>query len=118
MTTTTSRAHGVAYSATTDLPTVPQEIPSSAKPLALVCQADKTTVSAAITGALDAKKAWEAVPWPHRAAIFLRAANLISEDYRYQLTAAIMLGQGKNMGQAEKDVIEVLLSSHVRPSRG
>lgn len=38
-----------------------------------------------------------------RAAIFLRAAELISGKYRYEVMAATMLGQGKNIWQAEID---------------
>ena len=66
-------------------------------------QADPDTVSAAIDGALSGKAAWEALPWNDRAAIFLKAADLVSGKYRYQLLAATMLGQGKNAWQAEID---------------
>lgn len=43
------------------------------------------------------------MPWPDRAAIFLKAADLVSGKYRYKLMAATMLGQGKNAWQAEID---------------
>jgi hypothetical protein len=43
------------------------------------------------------------MPWGDRAAIFLKAADLISNKYRYKLMAATMLGQGKNVWQAEID---------------
>ena len=43
------------------------------------------------------------MPWSDRAAIFLKAADLISGKYRYELMAATMLGQGKNAWQAEID---------------
>lgn len=43
------------------------------------------------------------MPWNDRAAIFLKAADLVSGKYRYQLIAATMLGQGKNAWQAEID---------------
>lgn len=43
------------------------------------------------------------MPWNDRAAIFLKAADLVSEKYRYKLLAATMLGQGKNAWQAEID---------------
>jgi 1-pyrroline-5-carboxylate dehydrogenase len=43
------------------------------------------------------------MPWADRAAIFLKAADLISKKYRYKLMAATMLGQGKNVWQAEID---------------
>ena len=43
------------------------------------------------------------MPWGDRAAIFLKAADLISKKYRYKLLAATILGQGKNAWQAEID---------------
>ena len=43
------------------------------------------------------------MPWPDRAAIFLKAADLVSKKYRYKIIAATMLGQGKNVWQAEID---------------
>lgn len=43
------------------------------------------------------------MPWSDRAAIFLKAADLVSGKYRYQLMAATILGQGKNAWQAEID---------------
>ena len=43
------------------------------------------------------------MPWKDRAAIFLKAADLISGKYRYKLIAATILGQGKNAWQAEID---------------
>lgn len=63
----------------------------------------KTHVTEAIDAALAAKGAWENLPWEHRAAIFLKAAELISTKYRYKLNAATMLGQSKNAYQAEID---------------
>lgn len=66
-------------------------------------EATKAQVSEAIEVALKAKPIWENMPFPERAAIFLRAAELISKKYRYELMAATMLGQGKNIWQAEID---------------
>lgn len=60
-------------------------------------------VKAAIDAALAAKPAWESLPFADRAAIFLKAADLISTKYRYEVMAATMLGQGKNAWQAEID---------------
>jgi 1-pyrroline-5-carboxylate dehydrogenase len=60
-------------------------------------------VAAAIDGALAAKAEWEALPWNDRAAIYLKAADLVSGKYRYKLMAATILGQGKNAWQAEID---------------
>lgn len=64
---------------------------------------DKKHVTDAINAALAAKKKWEDLPWEHRAAIFLKAADLIAGKYRYKLNAATMLGQSKNAYQAEID---------------
>ncbi|KAL8813528.1 MAG: hypothetical protein Q9200_000202 [Gallowayella weberi] len=65
--------------------------------------ASENDVSAAIESALSAKSAWQDMPFTDRAAIFLRAAELVSGKYRYDLIAATMLGQGKNAWQAEID---------------
>lgn len=73
------------------------------KVLATYYEADAATVQSAIDGALAAKAEWEALPWSDRAAIFLKAADLVSKKYRYKLMAATMLGQGKNAWQAEID---------------
>lgn len=58
-------------------------------------------VNAAIDAALAAKPAWEAMPFEDRAAIFLRASELIAGKYRSEIVASTMLGQGKNVWQAE-----------------
>lgn len=60
-------------------------------------------VKQAIDAALAAKAAWENLPWQERAAIFLRAAALLSGPYRAKLNAATMLCQSKNVFQAEID---------------
>lgn len=57
----------------------------------------------AAQSALDAKASWQATPWEDRAAIFLKAADLLTSRYRYVVTAATMLGQSKNVFQAELD---------------
>ncbi len=64
---------------------------------------DKSHVEKAISEALKAKENWENMSWEHRAAIFLRAADLIAGKYRYDLNAATMAGQSKNAYQAEID---------------
>jgi len=64
---------------------------------------DETHVSQAINAALGAKYAWENLSWEHRASIFLKAADLIAGPYRARLNAATMLGQSKNIFQAEID---------------
>ncbi|GIC92232.1 uncharacterized protein Aud_008698 [Aspergillus udagawae] len=65
--------------------------------------ATKEQVSSAIESALKAKKDWENTPFVDRAAIFLKAAELVTTKYRFELIAATMLGQGKNIWQAEID---------------
>lgn len=64
---------------------------------------DKSHVTAAINAALAAKANWENMPWEGRAAIFLKAAELVAGPYRYTINAATMLGQSKNAYQAEID---------------
>ncbi|KAK1757469.1 Aldehyde/histidinol dehydrogenase [Echria macrotheca] len=71
--------------------------------IATYSQASPEDVSNAIDAALAAKSDWESLPFADRAAIFLKAADLISTKYRYPLMAATMLGQGKNAWQAEID---------------
>ena len=66
---------------------------------------DASHVQAAIEAALKAKPTWEAMPWPEKAAIFLRAADLLTGPYRYKMMAATMLCQSKNAYQAEIDCI-------------
>lgn len=60
-------------------------------------------VKKAIDTAMAAKEAWVAMPWEDRAAIFLKAADLIAGPYRAKLNAATMIGQSKNAMQAEID---------------
>jgi 1-pyrroline-5-carboxylate dehydrogenase len=63
----------------------------------------KDHVKMAIDAALRAKPEWEMMRWEDRAAIFLKAADLIAGPYRATINAATMLGQGKNVYQAEID---------------
>jgi 1-pyrroline-5-carboxylate dehydrogenase len=66
-------------------------------------KSDKTHVQKAIDAALLAKPKWANLAWEQRAAIFLKAAELIAGPYRAKLNAATMLGQSKNAFQAEID---------------
>lgn len=66
-------------------------------------QGGKEHVQQAIDSALAAKADWEAMPWEHRASIFLKAAELLAGPYRYEINAATMLAQSKNAYQAEID---------------
>ncbi|KID96162.1 Delta-1-pyrroline-5-carboxylate dehydrogenase 1, partial [Metarhizium majus ARSEF 297] len=65
--------------------------------------ASKEQVNKAIDSALLAKREWQEMPFVDRTAVFLKAAELVSGKYRYELIAATMLGQGKNVWQAEID---------------
>ena len=60
-------------------------------------------VKMAIDAALAAKADWEAMPWENRAAIFLKAAELLVGPWRDRLNASTMLAQSKNAFQAEID---------------
>ena len=71
--------------------------------LATYHMATEKEVSLAINAALDAKCEWMTLAWMERAAIMAKAAELISKKYRFQINAATMLGQGKNVLQAEID---------------
>jgi len=66
-------------------------------------EGDETHVQQAIDAALKAKDAWAALHWENRAAIFLKAADLISTKYRSYMNGSTMLGQSKNAFQAEID---------------
>lgn len=65
--------------------------------------AEKSHVEKAIASALEARKEWSQMPWEHRAAIFLKAAELIAGPYRARINAATMIAQSKNIFQAEID---------------
>lgn len=65
-------------------------------------------VRQAIQAALRAKPSWENMPWQERAAIFLKAADLLSGPYRARMNAATMLGQSKNIFQSEIDAVAEL----------
>jgi 1-pyrroline-5-carboxylate dehydrogenase len=60
-------------------------------------------VGRAAAAAKKARGAWAAMPWEARAAVFLKAAELISGPYRQRINAATMLGQSKTAHQAEID---------------
>jgi len=60
-------------------------------------------VTMAIEAALKAAPAWAEMPWQERAAIFLKAADLLAGPYRDKINAATMLGQSKTAFQAEID---------------
>jgi 1-pyrroline-5-carboxylate dehydrogenase len=65
--------------------------------------AEPCHVTQAMTAALAARREWSAWPWEDRAAVLLRAAELLSTSWRATVNAATMLGQGKTVFQAEID---------------
>ncbi|KWX23033.1 1-pyrroline-5-carboxylate dehydrogenase [Mycolicibacterium wolinskyi] len=71
--------------------------------LGTLTNAEHADASAAIDAALAAKHEWAALPFDERAAVFLRAADLLSGPWREKIAAATMLGQSKTAYQAEID---------------
>ncbi len=63
--------------------------------------AGEAEVERAIRAAADAKREWEHMRWESRAAVFLRAAELITSKHRMRMNATTMLGQSKTCYQAE-----------------
>jgi 1-pyrroline-5-carboxylate dehydrogenase len=66
-------------------------------------RAGEKEVGAAIEAAAEAHREWSAWPWEERAAIFLKAAELLATTWRDEVNAATMLGQSKTVFQAEID---------------
>ncbi|HET6555870.1 MAG TPA: L-glutamate gamma-semialdehyde dehydrogenase [Prolixibacteraceae bacterium] len=66
-------------------------------------QGDSSHVQMAIDAAMMAREQWNSMAWQHRAAIFLKVADLFAGPYRAKINAATMLGQSKNAYQAEID---------------
>ena len=65
--------------------------------------AEKKHVTQAIDNALASRTAWANLPWEQRAAIFLKAAELLAGPYRAKINAATMIAQSKTIHQAEID---------------
>lgn len=74
-----------------------------ARALCVVEQADAQLAATAVQAAVRAQPAWSAMPFNERAAIFLRAAELLAGPWRQKLNAATMAGQSKTVHQAEID---------------
>lgn len=74
-----------------------------AKKIATMHEAGVEEVRAAIEGAMKVAPEWARTPWKERAAIFLKAADLLAGKYRPLVNAATMVGQGKTCYQAEID---------------
>ncbi len=71
--------------------------------LAIYHKAGEKEVQMAIDAAMDAHKVWSEMSWATRASIMLKIAELLSTKYRATINAATMLGQSKNIYQAEID---------------
>ncbi|KHO18471.1 L-glutamate gamma-semialdehyde dehydrogenase [Mycolicibacterium setense] len=71
--------------------------------LGTLTNAEHAEATAAVDAALAAKHDWAAMPFDERAAVFLRAADLLSGPWREKIAAATMLGQSKTAYQAEID---------------
>jgi len=65
--------------------------------------ADKEHIELAVEKAAEAREQWANTSWEHRAAIFLKAAELLAGPFRYRMNAATMIAQSKNVMQAEID---------------
>src|SRR5579871_3300609 len=74
-----------------------------AQPLGRWHKARAAEVAQAIDAARAARASWSRMPWASRAAIFLRAAELLAGKHRAPMNAATMLGQSKTAHQAEID---------------
>lgn len=73
------------------------------KVLGYYYQGNAKNVEQAIEAAMNAREAWANTPWEQRAAVFLRAAELLAGPFRDKMNAATMLAQSKNVFQAEID---------------
>jgi len=71
--------------------------------IARVHMATKANVDEAIQASLDAHEMWSTMPWEARAAIFLKASELLRGEYRAKINASTMLNQSKTCHQAEID---------------
>jgi 1-pyrroline-5-carboxylate dehydrogenase len=76
-----------------------------ARTLAVYHKGDADSARRATRAAAEAKEAWQRMPWEDRAAIFLKAADLLTGPYRPVMNAATMLGQSKTVFQAEIDAV-------------
>ncbi len=76
-----------------------------ARELARVHSTGRSQVESAVEASLKAARDWAETPFEERAAVFLKAADLISGPYRDTLNAATILGQSKSAYQAEIDAV-------------
>lgn len=79
--------------------------------LGTLTNATHADAAAAVEAAMSAKSDWAALPFDERAAVFLRAADLLAGPWREKIAAATMLGQSKSVYQAEIDAVCELIDS-------
>ena len=77
--------------------------------VARIHRPDEAAVRAAIDDSVAAAREWSALPFEKRASVFLRAAELVAQVHRHEMTAATMLGQSKTVDQAEPDAAGELI---------
>lgn len=65
--------------------------------------ADRALINTAVEKAVEAREKWAKTPWQDRAAVFLKAADLLAGPFRAKMNAATMIAQSKNVFQAEID---------------
>ncbi len=70
--------------------------------------AEKEHIEKAVSSALKARINWSKMPWESRAAIFLKAADLLAGPFRDKMNAATMIAQSKNVMQSEIDAVAEL----------
>ncbi|CFH07165.1 pyrroline-5-carboxylate dehydrogenase rocA [Mycobacterium tuberculosis] len=89
--------------------------------LGTLTNATHADAAAAVEAAMSAKSDWAALPFDERAAVFLRAADLLAGPWREKIAAATMLGQSKSVYQAEIDAVCELIdfcgSTSLSPDR-
>lgn len=68
-------------------------------------KAGEAEVAMAIGAALEARKTWAEMPWEHRVAVILKAAELLAGPWRQTINAATILGQSKTIFQSEIDAV-------------
>jgi 1-pyrroline-5-carboxylate dehydrogenase len=77
--------------------------------LARIHRPGEDEVRAAIRDSLHAAREWSALSFEKRASVFLRAAEIVANARRHEITAATMLGQSKTLDQAEPDAAGELI---------
>ena len=83
--------------------TFPQKPYDHQRVVAKYHHASKEHIQDAIDAAMEARREWESMPFEHRAAIFLKASDLLAGKYRPDILATTMVGQTKTVFQAEID---------------